>query len=143
MNYWVKKFISDKEIGTDKDIKLKKASWSNGRLDNMVGAELHHNSQHLYISGIGNYWQSDTYEVLMYNSTPKLVSRRIEKQITNQDLYFKYIIGPNKLEMTFNTVLNIAGKLVKIESDWINKWLVAEMDVNTHHLKYYISDKRK
>ena len=81
MRAWIKYFADgSKEVGNDIDIELKRASWSRGRLTDMVSAEVLYDNKRLAILIPGKFWQSDDYEVSVFEPHPSLVVRRLQRK---------------------------------------------------------------
>lgn len=152
MGYWVKLFETGKTVsGTDKDVNAGLASWSQSRLDKMVGADLYHkdihHDIHISVRGKGDYWQSDTLEAVFPFNLSRTVKRRIEKQINVEDAWFSIYQKDSTAVITFGTLSDTvhytSPDIIKFcQKEDINKWLILEVDVCTYQIKYYISDNR-
>lgn len=80
---WVKFFADGtREDGFDHLVDNRQASWSRGRLTGMVRTEVVHNGiVVLSINGLGNFWQSDDFEISMITNKSKRCIRRIQFEI--------------------------------------------------------------
>lgn len=123
---WIKLFADGtKEIGTDTDVRAKKATWQGGRLHDMIGVEMYHGTKYLAILVPGTFWQSEDYEVSFLDSTPQLIVRRIQKQIEPRDTFFithnkdKIILGPEN------------GRPIPVDENDVGKWITLELDVSS------------
>jgi hypothetical protein len=133
MHGWVKYFADGtKEVGTDEDVHMKRASWSRGRLTSMVGAEVIHGNVRMAILSPGRFWQSDDYDVDLFESTPSLVIRRLQRQIQRGDILYA---RANKETLVFST----EGSLVAPDTH-IGKWLTLEYNVSEQQLSYRIAE---
>ena len=119
---WIKLFADGtKEVGTDYDVSRKKASWSRGRLEGMVGAEIIHGNKSIAIYAPGVFWQSDDYEITVHpNSKPELKVRRLQKQIEKMD-YLHFNINPDKD---------------------CGKWLTIELDITTGKSSWSVQETK-
>jgi hypothetical protein len=145
MNGWIKKFADGtQEIGSDYDIRNKKASWRRGRLGDLVSVELHHNGTVIILDGIGEYWQSDDLEAhVLVNHDPNVVTRRIQKKIMDLDFWMKHISADNKHLYQFRTVPHGNGFAHKRRIfDKVGKWFTVELDVATNNVRFYFSEDK-
>jgi len=148
MNGWVKNFADGtSETGDDQDVNRRIASWRRGRLDKMIGAELHYNDMHIYLDGEGEYWQSDDYDVTVFEPTPVLATRRIQKKIHWKDNYlhsssmldfraFSFTDYSQKWEMTGY------DRRDKVPERAIGKWFTIEYDVKKKTVIYSYQENR-
>lgn len=132
---WIKLFADGtKEIGIDTDVKAKRATWQGGRLHNMIGAEIYHGTKHLAILVPGTFWQSEDYEVSFLDSTPQLLTRRIQKRIEPKDTFFimhnkdEIILGPDN------------GLPILVDKDDIGKWITLELDISSSIVRCSIKE---
>jgi hypothetical protein len=143
MGYWLKSFSDNTcEKGTDQEVAVRLKSWSRGRLDNIISVRLHHIGLDLEIHGLGEYWQSDTYESIFSSTNSTVVQRRIERKVVPPDSDFRVFSNNSKLSVFFNPNPLAIGKYFSISPDLYDKWLVAEMDLKTMKVKCYFSDGR-
>ena len=143
MGYWVKKFADGGSMtGTDRDVSLGIASWSKSDLDGMVGVELEHNGFILSISGAGEYWQSDTYEVLFPDSRSALIKRRIEKKIDASDAWARISKKYRFVSLDVGGWVDSGMEVLALPPEWQGRWLVLELDIRTQQAKYYIGSDR-
>jgi hypothetical protein len=83
MSHWIKHFSDGKqEIGSDRHIMKKEASWSQGRLDSMIAATLYFAKKYVSLKGDGPFWQKDIF-ASTYNLPPRRLARQIGKKIHN------------------------------------------------------------
>lgn len=143
MGYWLKHFADGTEIrGTDTDVAARIASWSRTPFTNMVGAEIEHNGFIIGIFGLGDYWQSDTYESTFLALNSVMTKRRIERKIENTDTHLRYIVRANEARVYFNQETVEGAKFVPILPPWRGQWFILEYDLNTRIARYYFrSDK--
>lgn len=139
---WVKTFADgSKEIGTDRDVQRRKASWSRGRLTHMIGAEVHHGNKVLSIHGPGEYWQSDDYDISTTSMRPVLAVRRLSYQLTCGDvLYFGE--GENHLVVGIETARKAPNRLFTVDEEMAGKWLTLEYDVHRDEISWKIREER-
>jgi len=144
MGHWVKYFISGgKEVGSDSDIKQGKASWSKGYLTGIYGVELFHNNTSLSITGPGEYWQSDTYEMSLFENVPVLINRRIERKITASDFFYTCSYKNKIFTLTLsNGSTGNSAQVIHLHKNQIGCWLIAEMNVRNDSVIHYISKER-
>lgn len=143
MGYWLKKFADGTEIrGTDRAVYMKAASWSKSRLDSMVETELSHHNKTMQLVGLGEYWQSDTYESV-YPGRTSLIQRRIQRKIEPSDTHFRIQCGNTVFRIEFNDQrLTEGGVFRKVEKAWHGKWFVMEMNLKTGQWRYYVRSER-
>jgi hypothetical protein len=130
-------------VGSDENVRQKKASWRASRNDGMIGAWVVHNDAAIKIQGMGEYWQSDTYESNVgQNIKPQRVARRISKKITAADRWFRYLthMGP-QVTIAFND-LDHTGGMVEVPKEHVGKWMVLEYDIPSDSIRHYISNHR-
>jgi len=137
-NYWIKYYADNsKLIGDDK------VSWSNTKLDNMTCCELYYNHYTLGIKGLSNdYWQSDTYETVYPYNKSKLTAKRIEKKITDRNRYIWFQTTINKLYLFTDRYPEQFDEVYIVQPEWINKYLICEIDLNSKRLKWHISENK-
>lgn len=135
MHGWVKHFADGtKEIGSDRAVRLKRASWSRGRLNDMVGAEIIHGSKRLAILTPGEFWQSDDYDVNIFEPTPSLAIRRLQYKIQRGDS-----LRAEWLEDSL--VLRPGIGFFALEKD-IGRWMTLELNVRTGEINYSIQEQK-
>ena len=144
MGFWIKYFADEtKYIATDRDIKLRKSSWRNSRNTEIVKVELGHGNNRIALSGIGEYWQSDTMEVRLGDSSPTVVKRRIQKKIEDDDGCFYIEKGTGELvsSIVINPISYAIGQGVYLLNQQDKgKWFILELDVKNKAVTYYFSD---
>lgn len=137
---WVKYFADNtREVGSDKAIDARLASWRNGRLNGMVGAMIAYSGFTLKITGLGVYWQSDTIEAVWPITGTSVTKRRISKLIEARDTTVRYRIRDDSMTAVFNGELE-EGKCIIIPKQWLHKWFVLEYNVKTGKPGFYVSD---
>jgi len=137
------KFYADgtKYEGSDLHVKAKVASWRNSKSNEMVAACIEHGGFCMRINGLGDYWQSDKYEVDYPRNNAVLLRRRIEKRIDVNDKYFRLLKKDNLMCITFNGQPD-GGRHYPVPAKWRNKWLILEYDLKLKEARYYISDNQ-
>lgn len=147
---WIKQFLDGThEVGTNHDVQNKRASWSQGRLNSMFQAEIEQDNCVILIDGLGSYWQSDDYEVSLGETWPSMVTRRLQRQICQGDIFVD-ISNENQGKRLFACVgqveglsdKRVAGKRSLLTTKDIGKWLTLEIDLITKSTRYYISEHR-
>ena len=140
MGIWIKRFTDGNiEYGDDIAIQKKQASWSRGRLTDIESVTLQHDKYRIEIRDTGEYWQSDTYESIFPYPVAKIVKRRIERKISEQDKSFKPHRSNNELYLLFN---NFAPSYVPIKKEMIGQWMIVELDLKELKTHFYISPNR-
>ena len=140
MNGWVKRFSDNtSEVGSDPVVQRREASWSRGRLDDITSVELHDTGHVAILEGFGEFWQSDDYDVNIYQSKPQLITRRIQKKINTYDCFLLLgglsdykiykIVGSKPADMVG------FGHIQPLEP-YKNQWLTVEMDVQTGKIMF-------
>jgi hypothetical protein len=139
---WRKYFADGSlEIGSDRAIEAKEASWSRGRLDRMIRAQSAAKGHVLEIQGPGEYWQSDDFVFTPATGESLLIRNRLQKKITPEDKHFCVLpSGLNSNQVIFNADLTCRRWV--ISPDNIGKWLTLEYTVSTNEFQWYISDRR-
>lgn len=137
MNGWIKYFADGtKEIGIDKDVKTRKVSWSKGRLNNIKEVQIQHNStgQWALISGPGEFWQSDTYEVAVLQSgNGQITNRTIYRKFQDGDSYMRCIEVDGCLHIVIGDyICNGEGTFFDIKSEWIGRWLELDIEIGNN-----------
>lgn len=132
MGSWVKIFKDQtKEHGSDKDIELKKASWSKGRLDNIISVQLFEKSVCCVLSVPNTEWyQYDRYMASLSVGSQSFRSARVVQAKITPSHVGKYIsssYAPGALLIEINTKSK-NGILVKAKD--VNLWLTAYILVN-------------
>jgi hypothetical protein len=143
MGHWIK-FYSDgsQYIGDDVSIRRKEKSWTKSRNGGIIAVSFVHLDQCLRIEGPGEFWQSDTFEAVIGSKRSQLVARRIERQITKSDGVILIHRDKDILTATVQGSLSLHHPLDKtyiVMDDFINQWLVLEMDTRTKELRHYFS----
>lgn len=145
---WTKHFLDGySECGDNEAVMNKKASWSRGRLDNMWATCLKQGDQHIHISGLGDYWQSDDYEVCIAEKWPTMVTRRIQKKLTVGDVFVDIKrFSPNAIEAYVGSIKDLTeeprGTRLMLSTDDIGKWFTLEMDLTNETERYYLADNK-
>lgn len=101
MGKWTKYFIDGAMYeGSDEAISLKQASWRNSRNEGISKVILEHKPYRISIEGLGEYWQSDTYNVfLMENGSSTVTKRRIQRKFNNDDKFMEVIKDRSKYDI--------------------------------------------
>lgn len=145
-NGWVKYFGSgNPEYGTDQHIRSRLASWSRGRLQGMVAAELYHHEQCVIrINGAGVYHQSDDFEASIYQSTPIHTARRLQFKIRQQDKFVVGNLSRNKInaflvgdEVCFS---HRQYSLICSLHGLADQWLTTEYSIKDDEVLLYVSE---
>ena len=145
MNGWVKKFTDgNTEVGSDYDVKNKKASWSRGRLSHITSVELHHNDSLIIIEGTGEFWQSDDLEArMMVNHSYNLVTRRIQKRIETTDNWLLIdSIGRYRHYRFLSHIIGVTGGYRRRLDGLSGKWFTVEMDVAASTITFDFKEGR-
>ena len=146
MNGWVKLFADGtKELGTDEDVKRKLASWSRGKLINMIGSEIYQDNIKMAIEGLGPYWQSDDYDVSFMESTPSMVIRRLQKQITKDDAFWMCNVGLKTFKYIFLSLQEqqiYAGNTDPVPKEWVGKWFTVTLDLKQRTCLFSIEESK-
>ena len=138
------KLYGDKSflIGTDKDVRLGRASWRLSSLTNMIGAGVSDGQVTAYILGGGEYWQSNDMEApLVSGSTnAKTVVRRIQKKVEGYDNFIALTQRNNFWAFKFQRD-NADPTGVPI-IDYHGKWLTIEIHQDSLTPLYYFSEEK-
>lgn len=87
----------------------------------------------------GKYWQSDEMSIgALVTGAAKRTKRRIMRQISDSDTHFIAERTPESIAIQFNGPLS--KKINLIQPQWIGKWLVLEIDIETKTLNMFFSD---
>jgi len=142
MNCWFKMFEDHTMIqGSDEEVRNKMVSWCRGPLDKMNGAAVMHGDAYITILGKGEYFQSDTIEVVFPDNQENVIKRRVEKQINSDDKMYSIGYVPEKFFIVrFGEVES--NQIFNINSEDIGKWLILEIDTRTLKMKHYLSDNK-
>ncbi len=141
-NGWTKYCLDGSRIkGTDIAIKAKAASWRASDGMPLVAVELETHGRILKIEGLGDYWQSDKFEASQLFPEPKIISRKISRLISDQDVFFSIKDQDIFFTVSFLNHIN-NGRSKKIPRDWLGKWFNLELDVKTRTIKWYLSEKK-
>lgn len=148
MDGWIKYFAwGEPEYGADNQVAKKLASWSKGRLDNMIGAKLYHNDIcRISIVGAGQYHQSDDFDVPIYQSTPKRAIRRLQHLIKPAAEFVAGDLYSNRVEAFLapadiifsNTPYSLFCGL----HDHAGQWLTIEYDIEYDTIGMYITEDK-
>jgi hypothetical protein len=143
MGFWVKKFIDGiDEMGSNEAIRIGRASWTRGRLHGIKTVYLTHGLITIGISGQGEYHQSDTYESQVGINGSKMIARRVERKIVRTDRHFSIFTLPNSLHISFNQPELPNTKIITVKKDMFDKWLIAEINLKSNTMRYYIRSER-
>lgn len=148
MNGWIKKFADGQtEVGTDRDVRRKRASWSRGRLSGMVGVSLQHEGTTVIIEGTGDFWQSDDLEVNFFEPTPSYITRRLQKKLTEDDRWLLITSAPGgkyyKYEVLSLPPVELVGRqMFPVKQGVAGKWLTLEIDARTKSVIFDYKDDR-
>lgn len=140
---WIKVF-ADKttEQGHDYLIDQKKASWTQGRQDNIKEVFLSEGLIAVTLEVPETVWyQYDRYSVILSeNPYPKRIARFIQAQISKRHIG-QYLCYNNKdIHLVWATVKpKMVGDRYKIISTDINKWITAE--ISSSKVKLFIGEK--
>ena len=131
MGKWTKIFADGTElVGTDVDVKRRKVSWRNSESKGIVRVTLDHQKLKLIIDGLGEYWQSDTYESEFPSGKTTLVKRRIMKKIGPTDTIVCIRKTSTSVALHFESFQPRPGeKTVIVNEALVGQWVVAEMDL--------------
>jgi hypothetical protein len=132
MNGWVKHFADgSKEEGFDHLVKARKASWSKGRLTDIVKVTMVHGYMEMSLTGTGEFWQSDTFEARVLVNEGQIVERTLYKRLHSQDRFIMWKRGIQTempLEINIQPDLNTLGMSFRgTFHDEIGKWLIMRM----------------
>ena len=142
MGHWVKRYIDNTSyIGTDEAVKKKEASWRNSRQIGIASVELEHDNHLMVIGGMGEFWQSDTFEVRISVSSPGIFThRRIEKLVLPTDRFVKFNKTEHLCDVKFSSQQLADYK--PMPTIWENRWFILEYDVRKKTFRYYIEDQK-
>lgn len=150
---WTKYFKDGNiEVGSDRLVRARAASWRHGRLKGLVAAGLRHGPLRVTLSADeGNWWQSDTM-VSKFRGYGKAgetsyLVRRLEYQISEKDIgkFVSRIINGNLVvvKVSGELPLTMAGEAVKLASSHVGKWLYVSLDVQSNMVTISFHDERK
>jgi hypothetical protein len=141
---WIKHFI-DSSIysATDDDIFKQRVSWRHSRFDGLCKVDiLHNNSIVLSLSGLGEFWQSDSFEVILGANNPQPIKRRVQKQITQKDLMFT--VNRENDILTIEILSTLPKRMYQethpLALRHTGQWLTLEYSVPHHRSNFYLSD---
>lgn len=130
-------------LGGDNAVAKGLASWSKTPtlLDS---AMILHNGWVVKIYGVGEYWQSDLYEARFLENKPKLIKRRIERQLDCDNQVFRFIQTRQKQhEFYFSLNPNeFAEQFVWQTLSKKGQWFIAELDLVKNKCDWRISDTK-
>jgi len=143
MNYWLKRYVDGTEIKAIDSVA--QVSWRKTPLKNIVEVEAELNNFKLKISGVGNYWQADTFEAVFPGPKSSLIKRCIQKELTSLDHYFVLTREPRATTVSFNAHLpsqdcNILVR--QIDTTLHGSWLILEYDLRSDSFKYYFRSSK-
>ena len=159
MGFWIKEYEGNKlpVWGTDEDIAAGKASWSKSPLENMVSARVDCGEFVLEVLGKGEYWHSDTYEIVMGEKIQTRTKRRIEKRVREEekDITLHMVDLEEDYTGTRGLIANFLGfpcwpyKVASERSgghislsDRVGQWLILEYNLVNHFPSWYFSKNR-
>lgn len=133
---WKKYFINGSVISEP-------MSWSQTPLVGINKVSYEDNNWRCSLIGTGyNFWQSDTFMVIMDSGAvaPILTTRRISIQLPDQDdIYAGIIVDSNGLVIDFDN-LNLENKIAFIHEN--KHWLNVEVKPDSLQYRYFISKER-
>lgn len=148
MNGWIKYFAYGRpEYGDDYSVANKLASWSCGRLQNIISTELwHNNAMVARIVAPGRYHQSDDFDVSVLSNQSRRIIRRLQFLI---EPHHEFVVG----KMTSNS---IDAYITNSETlcydkqyslftgiyDCIGQWLTVEYDIRYDTIGMYITKEQ-
>ena len=148
---WEKVF-SDRsfEIGRDEDIENKRASWSKGRLDDMIACWLYGFMCRILIVLPNTEWhQFDRYEVPLAvgNHKGKRILRALQAEIKpeHKDSFIVRTVKgefDEKQEFRFSDEPSEDSACILIDENNIGKWFTATIDFNGT-IRFCFTDKGK
>ena len=165
-NKWMKlnssgwaKCLASKGIifGEDALVDSQKVSWRKTDLDNLIGVSLAHVfpsfSLQGSISGLGNFWQSDSYCASFgVNQTFRGVreKRRIQKKLTPEDGFLDvysnsgeiHIFTQESIAKLSDSIENYTRNLLVLNKNHYNLWVIIEIDIFQKDIKWYLSPER-
>ena len=75
-----------------------------------------------------------------------MVTRRLQKQLDNGDIFIEIKYFPWSLEVTVGMIEDLKdtpiGERIMLSSQDIGKWLTLEMDLLTKTSRYYLSETK-
>jgi hypothetical protein len=145
-NGWIKSFVDGQiESGYDDDVDAKRASWSKGRLTDMDGASIHHEGYHIAIAGLGEYWQSDDWDVPLFTSAGELAVRRLQRKLVDGDTFIVYYQTPNSMMLRVVSTVGEAEMeqyTVPVKDEYIGMWMWMEYHCKVHRINWGLSKER-
>jgi hypothetical protein len=146
MGRWTKYFLDGTSYtGEDNLVSQKKASWTKSQNRNIVAVSLEHEFFFFRINGLGDFWQSDTFESSCFGVT-NIVARRIQKQITPKD---HYLVITNQDRKTcvasFYTLVPPHidyWNIVPLQERHVGQWLTIEYDLQKSCLTHFFSKEK-
>lgn len=143
---WVKYFYDGTSyVATDKDIATRVSSWRNSRFEGLQRVDIFHDeSPILSLSGIGEFWQSDTMEAPVGGEGFHIVKRRVQKRITSRDIIATIETQGDALAVNVHYLLpaSLIRTTIPLRARDIGKWLTLEYDVVSGNKRHYLSDVR-
>lgn len=143
MSHWIKLFSDGTdEKGTDTNIAKGKASWSRGRLTQMIAAVLHYSGRTVRLEGIGPYWQKDI-ATMSFNSSPKRIARQLGKKINEDDIGWAALLGGGAGAFTIKIVKEEPTLIlprVQVKKSDIGRFLVVTIS-NTSEVKLSVEKR--
>lgn len=140
MGYWLKKLTNNTEIrGEDSEIDRGLISWS--RSECYLLSAIVNRGYELRLAGLGQYWQSDTYEATS-NGDISLIKTRLEKQISENDLVYSISNNRNCTSIMITNQIKTSLPLKAIPKGMVGKWFILEYDLVTKSVKTYFSSEK-
>jgi len=145
VNGWIKRFVDGSwEEGKDKEVLAGRASWSRGRLEGMLRAEVHHGRYFLGICGPGEYWQSDDFSVNLSSGETQLETRRLQRKIVLPDT--NMVVQRKESELLVFVYTGsppyMPGEFLCVSPEMLGKWLTLELNLKDDSLQMNILPER-
>ena len=129
-NGWIKTTIDGSKIyGSDKDVSLKKVSWS-ATPTTLIGTEIYHNSRPVIIlQGLGEYHYSEDYDITVGRNVAELVYRRLQFYNTNNTFLHGTHVRKNASLCITTDHTTIDFSNINIYTGLPKGWFTIEYDV--------------
>jgi len=144
MGSWVKYFQdASPEIGTDRAIEAGEASWSRGRLHDIVKVQLSNRLLTVIAEVSNTEWhQFDRYHAYIGESehpesvrVARVVQAKVQKEHVGRDLLY------NNNTYLFQVTVNGEGRGYKITEDNVGKWIT--ISITDSKISWCFSEKGK
>jgi len=148
MDGWIKYFEDGTyESGSDKDVFEGTASWTKGQLHDIQSVAAHHGNRHICITGSGQFWQSNDYEIEVFGKSPKVITRRIQRKLTAGDFAIAFYRTEHSLmlrvvDVNDSNSLVYADSNIGVRAGEIGSWLTLEYHAETGTTGFYISEEK-